>query len=227
MAPLQLRPDRRPATMNQPGERFQDALAYASELHAGQRRKAPTPPTSHTSWPSRRSCSRTAATKDEAIAALLHDAVEDQGGAPIMRTIRERFGDHVAGIVDGCSDNLREPEATLASPQDVLHTSTSRNAPDEGHPACRWQTSSTMRGQSWPTTASMARSSGIDSPLRCRSALVLPSAGPTHSAREPPAPCSPSLSAIEQLRAAWRRPTAPRASLRARPALARRDPSTT
>ena len=44
------------------------------------------------------------ATEDEAIAALLHDAVEDQGGAPVLAEIRARFGDDVAAIVEGCTD---------------------------------------------------------------------------------------------------------------------------
>jgi len=42
--------------------------------------------------------------EDEASAALLHDAVEDQGGAIALRFIRERFGDEVAAIVRGCTD---------------------------------------------------------------------------------------------------------------------------
>ncbi len=43
-------------------------------------------------------------TEDEAIAALLHDAVEDQGGIPTLEAIREKFGSHVADIVAACSD---------------------------------------------------------------------------------------------------------------------------
>jgi (p)ppGpp synthase/HD superfamily hydrolase len=42
--------------------------------------------------------------EDQAIAALLHDAVEDQGGAPMLNAIREQFGDDVAAIVAGCTD---------------------------------------------------------------------------------------------------------------------------
>ncbi len=41
-----------------------------------------------------------------AIAALLHDAVEDQGGRPRLSDIRNRFGDRVAGIVESCSDSV-------------------------------------------------------------------------------------------------------------------------
>jgi GTP pyrophosphokinase len=43
-------------------------------------------------------------TEDEAIAALLHDAVEDQGGAATRAEIERRFGAAVAAIVDGCTD---------------------------------------------------------------------------------------------------------------------------
>jgi (p)ppGpp synthase/HD superfamily hydrolase len=42
--------------------------------------------------------------EDEAIAALLHDAVEDQGGQATLLLIQERFGPDVAGIVEACSD---------------------------------------------------------------------------------------------------------------------------
>jgi (p)ppGpp synthase/HD superfamily hydrolase len=44
--------------------------------------------------------------EDLAIAALLHDSVEDQGGKPRLEDVRNRFGDRVANIVKGCSDSL-------------------------------------------------------------------------------------------------------------------------
>ncbi len=44
--------------------------------------------------------------EDMAIAALLHDAVEDQGGDPRLSDIRNRFGDRVADIVRSCSDTI-------------------------------------------------------------------------------------------------------------------------
>ena len=50
------------------------------------------------------------ANEDEAIAALLHDAVEDQGGAAAREEIRRRFGDNVVAIVDGCSDAETTPK---------------------------------------------------------------------------------------------------------------------
>jgi (p)ppGpp synthase/HD superfamily hydrolase len=42
--------------------------------------------------------------EDLAIAALLHDVVEDCGGAPMLREVRRRFGRRVAKVVDGCTD---------------------------------------------------------------------------------------------------------------------------
>jgi len=49
-------------------------------------------------------------TEDQVIAALLHDAVEDQGGEPTLVMIREKFGDHVAELVLQLSDSVGEPK---------------------------------------------------------------------------------------------------------------------
>jgi GTP pyrophosphokinase len=91
-------------------ERFQRALAFAAELHAGQVRKGGgTPYVSHLLGV----CSialEHGASEDEAIAALLHDAIEDQGGDDARREIRRRFGETVAAIVDGCSDTDTTPK---------------------------------------------------------------------------------------------------------------------
>jgi (p)ppGpp synthase/HD superfamily hydrolase len=45
-------------------------------------------------------------TEDMAIAAVLHDAVEDEGGLPRLQDIEARFGKEVANIVKGCTDSL-------------------------------------------------------------------------------------------------------------------------
>lgn len=50
------------------------------------------------------------ATETEAIGALLHDAVEDCGGARRLRDIERRFGKAVATIVDGCTDTDQMPK---------------------------------------------------------------------------------------------------------------------
>ena len=51
-----------------------------------------------------------AASEDEAIAALLHDAAEDRGGERMLAEIRTRFGEHVADIVAACSDTFETPK---------------------------------------------------------------------------------------------------------------------
>ena len=52
--------------------------------------------------------------EDEAIAALFHDAVEDQGGEVTHSMIRDEFGDNVADIVMGCTDSIEEVGAEKA-----------------------------------------------------------------------------------------------------------------
>ncbi|MBQ9127867.1 MAG: HD domain-containing protein [Thermoguttaceae bacterium] len=87
------------------GVRFDDAIAFASELHREQLRKVGRVPyLSH--------LLRVAglaldfgASEDVAIAALLHDAVEDCGGMATEAIIRERFGDFVADVVLETSDS--------------------------------------------------------------------------------------------------------------------------
>jgi len=46
--------------------------------------------------------------EDLAIAALLHDSVEDQGGKARLEDVRNRFGERVARIVEACSDSLAD-----------------------------------------------------------------------------------------------------------------------
>jgi (p)ppGpp synthase/HD superfamily hydrolase len=48
--------------------------------------------------------------EEQAIAALLHDAVEDCGGAPVLRRIEREFGRRVASIVKSCTDTDTTPK---------------------------------------------------------------------------------------------------------------------
>jgi len=48
--------------------------------------------------------------EDQAIAALLHDTAEDHGGRKRLEDIRQRFGERVAAIVEGCTDSLDRPK---------------------------------------------------------------------------------------------------------------------
>ncbi|TMM44974.1 HD domain-containing protein [Qipengyuania marisflavi] len=95
---------------NQLSERFDDALVYASRIHRDQRRKgADIPYVSHLLGVAAIAIEN-GATEDQAIAALLHDAVEDQGGAARLEDIRNRFGEEVARIVNDCTDTDIEPK---------------------------------------------------------------------------------------------------------------------
>lgn len=48
--------------------------------------------------------------EDLAVAALLHDVVEDCGGRPMLKQVRRLFGKRVAEIVDGCTDAYTTPK---------------------------------------------------------------------------------------------------------------------
>jgi GTP pyrophosphokinase len=95
---------------------FEAALAFANRLHAGQTRKqTDIPYISHLIGVAG-IVLEYGGSRDQAIAALLHDAIEDQaegypGGAARLRAdIRERFGDEVLRIVEGCTDAYTVPK---------------------------------------------------------------------------------------------------------------------
>jgi (p)ppGpp synthase/HD superfamily hydrolase len=86
-------------------KRFQEAMAYAYELHARQKRKGSSIPYIAHLLGTTSIALEFGANEDEAIAALLHDAIEDQGGDHTRQDIRKRFGDEVVMIVNGCTDS--------------------------------------------------------------------------------------------------------------------------
>jgi GTP pyrophosphokinase len=90
--------------------RFEEALVYAMAAHAGQMRKATEIPYLTHLLGVASIALEYGANEDEAIAALLHDAVEDAGGAERLEDIRRRFGEAVAKIVDECSDTDEIPK---------------------------------------------------------------------------------------------------------------------
>ncbi len=91
-------------------QRFEDALVFAAQLHARQTRKgSEVPYISHLLSVTGLALEH-GADEDEAIAALLHDAVEDQGGKETLREIGGRFGERVAQIVQECSDADEVPK---------------------------------------------------------------------------------------------------------------------
>jgi (p)ppGpp synthase/HD superfamily hydrolase len=90
--------------------RFETALTYAAIVHAGQLRKGTgIPYVGHVLMVAAIALEY-GADEEEAIAALLHDAVEDAGGQGRLADIRQRFGDRVADIVSGCTDTDTVPK---------------------------------------------------------------------------------------------------------------------
>ena len=92
------------------GKRFEDAVLYAVRLHADQERKGSGVPYISHLLGTASIALEYGADEDQAIAALLHDAVEDQGGLEQLEKIRNKFGDRTAGIVKGCTDSWQEPK---------------------------------------------------------------------------------------------------------------------
>ena len=86
--------------------RFEQALLFAGREHAGQIRKGtPAPYISHLMGVAGLVL-EAGGDEDLAIAALLHDVVEDCGGARMLKEVRRRFGKRVAHVVEGCTDTF-------------------------------------------------------------------------------------------------------------------------
>lgn len=85
-------------------KRFEEALVYATQLHAKQKRKGTDIPYVAHLLTVAALVLEQGGDEDQAIAALLHDAIEDQGGLPTQKEIQKRFGDRVTSIVVGCTD---------------------------------------------------------------------------------------------------------------------------
>ena len=121
--------------MFQPSARFEEAFSFAMRLHARQRRKGTDIPYISHLLAVTALVLEDGGDEDQAIAALLHDAVEDQGGKRTLEEIRKRFGERVAAIVDALSDAYGSPkppwrrrkedylEHLRSAPADVLRVS--------------------------------------------------------------------------------------------------------
>ncbi len=90
--------------------RFEEALVLATRLHAGQCRKGTRIPYITHLLGVASLVLESGGSEEQAIAALLHDAAEDQGGETILEEIRQRFGAQVAAIVAGCTDAMIIPK---------------------------------------------------------------------------------------------------------------------
>jgi (p)ppGpp synthase/HD superfamily hydrolase len=84
-------------------KRFDEAYRLASRLHRGRTKKGLVPELAHLLGTAGLTVEY-GGTEDEAIAALLHDAVEARGEI-VRPEILRRFGARVASIVDRCTDS--------------------------------------------------------------------------------------------------------------------------
>lgn len=96
-------------------DRFADAFTFALQLHRHQYRKVRSIPYISHLMAVAALVLEDGGSEDEAIAALLHDAVEDQGGEPIRTEILRRFGANVTAIVDACTMPPRAPTQSWKS----------------------------------------------------------------------------------------------------------------
>jgi GTP pyrophosphokinase len=88
--------------------RFDHALLFAAQIHREQdRKKSGIPYISHLLGVTSIVLDY-GGDEEMGIAALLHDAVEDHGGRPMLKVIEQLFGARVAKMVDGCTDSYAE-----------------------------------------------------------------------------------------------------------------------
>jgi (p)ppGpp synthase/HD superfamily hydrolase len=111
-------------------DHYVEALIFAATLHGRQLRKGSRIPyvshllaVSALVWEGH-------GDEDQAIAGLLHDAVEDQGGRPVLEEIRSRFGERVAVIVEACSDSDVMPKPPWRERKES-HVRRMQDAPDD------------------------------------------------------------------------------------------------
>ena len=92
------------------GLRFEEALLFAKRKHDVQTRKATAVPYIAHLLSVAGLVLEAGGDEALAIAALLHDVVEDCGGAPMLEEVRRRFGERVARVVQGCTDTDLDPK---------------------------------------------------------------------------------------------------------------------
>lgn len=107
---MKLSPLRRVLQPPKLGPKLQKAFQYAAEKHAGQARKGTAVPYLSHLMAVTSLVLEAGGDEDMAVAALLHDVVEDCGGMPRLREIRKLFGPRAAKIVEGCTDSFGEPK---------------------------------------------------------------------------------------------------------------------
>jgi GTP pyrophosphokinase len=90
------------------GPRFESALSFASALHFGQRRKSDGAPYITHPLAVAAIVGEYGGDEDQAIAALLHDVLEDCGLSG--ERLAASYGARVASIVEACTDTTETPK---------------------------------------------------------------------------------------------------------------------
>lgn len=121
------------------GPGFVEAVAWVTDLHAAQPRKggSDVPYVSHLLAVAALVL-EDGGDETDVVIALCHDAVEDQGGSPVLDEVRRRFGDEVAEAVDLLSDwrgRVGEPKAPWRARKEALLAQLAR--PDAGERVLR------------------------------------------------------------------------------------------
>lgn len=111
-------------------QRIVDAFALCYELHRTQIRKGSHVPYITHLMGVAAIVGRHGGNEEQFIAALLHDAVEDQGGQPTLDRIRAQFGKTIAGYVEGCSDSDIEPKPPWRERKEKFVEATRHAAPE-------------------------------------------------------------------------------------------------
>jgi hypothetical protein len=113
------------------GDRFEKALTYTFQAHHEQTRKGTDTPYMGHLLGVASLVIEDGGNEDQAIAALLHDAVEDQGGQARLEDIRTHFGPGVAAIVAACSDSDVVGEKPAWRPRKETYLDHLKTAPIE------------------------------------------------------------------------------------------------
>ena len=115
------------------GDKFFDALRYATHLHGGQVRKSTNIPYISHPIGVASLVLEGGGDEDQAIGGLLHDIAEDCGGEVRLQEIEHNFGPRVEAIVRGCSDSLVQDSSQKAPWRDrkVLHIKKIASASDD------------------------------------------------------------------------------------------------
>ena len=156
------------------GPRFQEALGYAAALHNTQTRKASEVPYVGHLLSVAGLVIEADGTETEAIAALLHDAAEDQGGEATLAEIEQRFGPGRRGDRRRMQRHRRHAQAAVASAQGELHRAPRQRVGQHDPGVDGRQARQRACHPSRPPQARAARLEAVQHRRPARASLVLP-----------------------------------------------------